>query len=374
MKIYYIANARMPNEKAHCIQIAKMCEAFIGAGIDLTLMVPSHGSGSLKEAYALTHNIPLWRLPVLDLHFLGSIGYLLTVLQFDILALLYLWAKVFDGEHFVLYTIDMDSFSFIPFVLMPRPVFAEMHSTKQKSVLRRWFFKRANVIATNTLIGEQLTQTFNIPPERLRIEPNGVDESALQNAFTKEEARQRLRLPDVSFALYVGRFYAWKGLGILADVAMTSPLPTYVVGGTQAEYERITGKKGGELHFMGAKPVTEIPLWLAAADVLLVLGTARNEDSYRYTAPMKIFEYLAACRSLVASRTPALASIIGEDVAFWYEPDNTASLAAAIHEASTSAEVAAKIVAGRTLAARHTWRARAKRILSFCSSLAGRAK
>lgn len=374
MKIYYVANARMPNEKAHGIQIAKTCEAFIGAGIDLTLMVPSRGSGSLQEAYALKCDIPLRRLPILDLHFLGSIGYLLTVLQFDILALLYLLAKVFGGEHFVIYTIDMDSFSFIPFMLMPRPVLAEMHSTKQKSVFRRWFFKRAYTIATNTLIGAQLTQTFNIPPEHLCIEPNGVDESALQNVCTKEEARRRLGLPDAPFALYVGRFYAWKGLEILADAAMTSPIPIYVVGGTQTEYERVTGKNGDTLRFIGAKPVTEIPLWLAAADVLLVLGTARNEDSYRYTAPMKIFEYLASGRPMVASQTPAITSIVKENAAFWYEPDNAESLVAAIHEASTSAEVEAKIVAGRALAARHTWRARAKRILSFCSFWAGRAK
>lgn len=365
MKIYYIANARMPTDKAHGIQIAKTCEAFIGAGIDLTLVVPSRGSGSLKEAYALTHNIPFLRLPAFDLHFLGSIGYLLTVIQFDILALLYLWAKVFGGEHFVLYTIDMDSFSFIPFVLMPRPVFAEMHSAKQKSVFRRWFFKRANVIATNMLIGEQLTQTFNISPERLRIEQNGVDESALQNVFTKEEARQRLGLPDSPFALYVGRFYAWKGLEILADAATASPLPIYVVGGTQTEYERVTGKNGHTLRFMGAKPVTEIPLWLAAADVLLVLGTAHNEDSYRYTSPMKIFEYLAASRPTVASKTPAIKSIASEDIAFWYEPDNARSLAQAIQEAHTSLEVSAKIQTGYALATEHTWRRRTDRILAF---------
>lgn len=365
MKIYYIANARMPNEKAHGIQIAKMCEAFIEAGADLTLVVSSRGSGSLGEAYGLTQEIPVRRLPVLDLQSLGPIGYRLTAFQFVCGALFFLWWKVFLRERFIVYTVDMDPFSYAPLVWIPRPVFAEMHGVKKPRILVRSFFKRAGIIATNNLIGKELARTFNIPPARVCIEPNGVDESLLQDMQPKEEARRRLGLPpDEPFALYVGRFYAWKGLEILADAAITSPIPIYVVGGAQAEYERVTGKKGDTLHFMGAKPVAEIPLWLGAADILLVLGTAQNEDSYRHTSPMKIFEYLAAGRPVVASKTPANSSIMGEDTAFWYESDNARSLAQAIREAYASPEAPAKVAAGRALAATHTWRQRAGRILA----------
>ena len=40
-KIYFVANARMPSEKANGIHIAKMCEALIKRGYDVTLVVPS---------------------------------------------------------------------------------------------------------------------------------------------------------------------------------------------------------------------------------------------------------------------------------------------------------------------------------------------
>ena len=84
---------------------------------------------------------------------------------------------------------------------------------------------------------------------------------------------------------------------------------------------------------------------------------------------MKIFEYLAADRPTVASRTPAATSIMQENTAFWYEPDNAHSLAQTIHEAYTSPEAEVKIRAGRALAAAHTWRRRAERILAFCVSI-----
>ena len=40
MKILYIANARMPTEKAHGIQIMKTCEAFAELGHEVELILP----------------------------------------------------------------------------------------------------------------------------------------------------------------------------------------------------------------------------------------------------------------------------------------------------------------------------------------------
>jgi len=39
-KLIYIANARMPTEKAHGIQIMKMCEAFIDVESGVELVIP----------------------------------------------------------------------------------------------------------------------------------------------------------------------------------------------------------------------------------------------------------------------------------------------------------------------------------------------
>ena len=39
MKLIYLANARIPTEKAHGRQIMKMCEAFVDAGLEVELEV-----------------------------------------------------------------------------------------------------------------------------------------------------------------------------------------------------------------------------------------------------------------------------------------------------------------------------------------------
>lgn len=356
----------MPNEKAHGIQMAKMCEALIESGVDLTLLVSSRGSGNLRQFYNLKCEIPIKRIRVMDLQFFGPVGYLVTALQFTVGALFYLFVRSLRKETFIVYTIDMDSFSFAPLVWTPRPVFAEMHSNKKTNFLTRIFFKRAKIIATNQPIADDLSKEFNISPRNICVEPNGVDETVLHGCVSRQEARRKLNIPlDKSFALYVGRFYRWKGMEILADAAKDSILPIYIVGGEREEYENVTGKNGELLHFVGGKSTYEIPLWLAAADVLILLGTSNNKESYRYTSPMKIFEYLAAGRPMVSSRTPAVTSIVRDDVTFWYEPDDPFSLGRAIGLAYSSAESGNKVEKGRVWAEKYTWRKRTERILNF---------
>src|SRR3989344_8334378 len=87
MKLFYIANARMPSERAHAIQIAKMSEAFILSGTPLQLVVPKRKtlSSSIRDFYKLKADVPLIRLPVLDIYggnrgrfWLGSVSFLLS--------------------------------------------------------------------------------------------------------------------------------------------------------------------------------------------------------------------------------------------------------------------------------------------------------
>ena len=79
-KLYYIANARMPNEKAHGIQIAKMCEAFIVRGINFTLVVPHRSTyaQSLKTFYGLSSDVPLIKIFTFDWYGVSRVGFALS--------------------------------------------------------------------------------------------------------------------------------------------------------------------------------------------------------------------------------------------------------------------------------------------------------
>lgn len=347
MRVYIAINARIPHDKAYAIHVERMREA-LARRVQVALLTP-------KELH-----VPLW-------HGRGRFWFALSSVLFMLASALFFISRRLAGERFVIYTVDMDTFSYALFPLFGA-TFAEMHSPKRATWANRFFFSRAcGVIATTPHTKDALMRTFAVPETKMIVQPNGVEKEALAIAMPKAQARQALGLsPDEPFALYAGRFYAWKGLEALPCAAGLSTLPIRVLGGTREEFEKVLNMDAGPLLFAGSVPKEKVPLWCAAADVLLVLGTARNDDSYYYTSPMKVFEYLAARRPVVASRTPALQSGIPESLAFWYEPDNAASLAHAIGQSQSAAQE--QIEAGYAHAREHTWDKRAGRILAFISA------
>lgn len=378
MKMYYLANARMPNEKAHGIQIAKMCEAFLEAGIDLTLVLPRRGQPeqTIRDFYNLRVEVPTVLLPALDKHAGGPLLYYLSAVSFMWSYLFYFWFRA-DRKQAILYTVDLDhiSYGFMPFIGLP--YFSEMHGGKPKTLLHRLLFAgAAGIIPTNHITENQLSRTFAISPKRMLVEPNGVDLLHF-SPLDKNNARHKLGLsPSARLALYVGRFFDWKGLEILPPAAelLRGDVQFGIVGGSRMDLERLIGPlPQSALHFYGEKLYADIPLWLSAADVLVVLGTKRDEQSYRYTSPMKVFEYMAMNRPIVASGTPALHDILSDRECFWYEPDSAHSLAEAIRtavreegEAKRRAETAQERMQTRS------WEARAHRVQVFMADILSR--
>lgn len=370
MKIYYVANARMPNEKAHGIQIAKMCEAFIEAGANLTLVVPRRNmSQSLRSFYTLRVDVPIVRLPSINLYNYGPLGYFISSVSFMAISLVFLWGKKLQGEEFIVYTIDLDNYSSSALPLAGAPLFTEMHGGKPYSLAQRFLFRNARgVFAINSLIIEEFKKKFPRSRASYLCEPNGVD-SELFAPHDRSEARVRLGLPiDTKIALYTGRFFGWKGLEILPEAAKKDvSIDWYIVGGTREEFCAVAGVESvpENMHFMGSQAQAEIPWWLASADALIVLGTRRDQQSYFYTSPMKLFEYLLSERAIVASDTPAIRHIVSHEEVFMYEPDTAESLVRAVREAVTpSGSVEKRISAARRKGRTFSWKGRAERILS----------
>ncbi len=374
MKIYYVANARMPNGKAHGIQIAKMCEAFIEAGADLTLAVPRRGmEGSIREFYRLRVEVPLERFSSLNWYNGGRLGYFLSSVSFMLTSLLFVLRKKWRGERFVIYTIDLDNYSSSLLPLAGVPLFTEMHGGKPNSLAQRFLFRRLRgVFAINSLIVEEFKKKFPHSPAEYLAEPNGVD-AALFAPRDKAEARRRLGLsPEAKIALYAGRFFSWKGLEILPQAAARTPgVEWHIVGGTREEFREVARAKElpALMHFQDVVEQSEIPWWLAAADALIVLGTKRDRQSFYYTSPMKLFEYLLSKRAVVASATPAVREIVSDTEVFFYEPDSAEDLARQVLRAVLpTPERESTISRAYAAGERHSWQGRAERILAFIAS------
>jgi glycosyltransferase involved in cell wall biosynthesis len=348
-----------------------MCEAFIEAGVDLTLVVPRRSTDprSVREYYGLRVDVPIIRIPALDWYAGGRVGYLLSSVSFMLSYMYFVWQKKREGEPCILYTVDTDNYSSSALALFGMPLFSEMHGAKHGTPAQHLLFRGVSgIIAINKIIVKELQHTFPHSHSQYLVEPNGVDLSTFVG-IDKKEARTRLGLPlDTPIALYTGRFFEWKGLEILPEAASMTPAIRWImVGGTDEEFARLVQTTvPPNFFFAGSRPHSEMPLWFAAADALVVLGTARDTQSYRYTSPMKLFEYLASGRPIVASSTPAIHEIVSEKEVVFYEPDNARDLAQKVEQAVVGGDgTASRSSAALRLAASSSWKARAERIIRF---------
>jgi len=374
-KIYYVANARMPNEKAHGIQIAKMTEAMVLSGADLKLIVPARKASlkNMKEFYGLEVDVPLVKIPVIDTYTYGKLGFVLGSFAFMLASLIYLLWKKLAGEEFVIYVIDMDLFSFLFLPMAGRPLFAEMHDRKPASFPSKILFNCAKgIITINKIIKQEIADTFNVSADKIVVHPNGIDLNQFAITASKEEMRKILNLPiGCRIVLYSGRFYDWKGLEILLEAArlLRKEIFIYCVGGSDGDLKKITGNDKAippNLICVGKKDYKEMPLWLRSADTLIVLGTKRNDYSYLHTSPMKLMEYMASGRQIVASRTPANQEIVSEKEAFFYLPDDAGDLARKITEALENPVIAGEKVESAFAKVKElSWKKRADSVLHF---------
>ena len=99
MRILYIANIRLPTEKAHGVQIMKTCEAFARLGHDVELVVSDRRTHITDEPFAyygVANIFRITRIRVFDTVYLGRLGFLFESFVFARRAAKYLQSARFD--------------------------------------------------------------------------------------------------------------------------------------------------------------------------------------------------------------------------------------------------------------------------------------
>lgn len=373
MKIFYVANARIPTEKAHGIQIMKTCEAFAASGHEVTLVVPKRMTHLTEEAFAfygLPQTFKIVYLPTVDLiRWSGLVPRLFSILQNRSFARsLRRYLRGHKPE--LIYTRDELSAVNLPAGPL---IFLEVHNLSR--ILRRRV-KKLNTIVTGIFpISGGLQKALvrlGYRPEKITVLPDGVDVETFQIPETKPQSRQRLGLPqDKKIIMYTGNFFAWKGVYVLAAAArnFTDDYLFVFVGGSPYEMKlfkkHLVEKHPGASNILltGHVPYQIIPSYLNAADVLVLPNSAKTEISSLYTSPLKLFEYLATGLPIVAADLPSVREIVTEEQVEFVAPDDASALAQAIRRAQ-----ARDFSKNRKFVRQYSWRERVLRSLGSIDS------
>jgi glycosyltransferase involved in cell wall biosynthesis len=164
-----------------------------------------------------------------------------------------------------------------------------------------------------------------------------------------EALRRELTLGPWPVVLYSGNFEPYQGVELLLDaVALVPRVQLLLMGGGPADVARVKvaarARGVGERSvFSGQRPPSELPTFLALADVL-ASPRAKGQNT-----PFKIFTYLASGKPLVATRIPTHTQLLDDTTAFLVEP-TAEGLASGIRAAlDRPADAAARASRGREL-------------------------
>jgi glycosyltransferase involved in cell wall biosynthesis len=170
---------------------------------------------------------------------------------------------------------------------------------------------------------------------------------------------------------YAGHLYAWKGVDVFLDALSRLPdVRGLIVGGHDREPDlgrlrERTAQLGmsDRVTFAGLVPPSAVAGHLRGARVL-VLPNPPSAISTRFTSPLKLFEYMAAGRPIVASDLPAIREVLrDEENALLVTPGNPAALAAGVRRLLDDDTLSERL--SRTAAAdvrAYTWDRRAERL------------
>jgi glycosyltransferase involved in cell wall biosynthesis len=382
-RILCFADVRFPLERANGIQTMETCAALARRGHVVRLLVRPDTAVPARDPFEYygvepTRGLSVERVTVAGPSAARRVASLAQALS-----------KALAGSGDVVLTRDLgfaslflrtrgsrsaslvyESHGFAPTVSEARPSMltgaAAPSRAKQRRLLRREqrVWQTAEGYATITqALADELVERFG-PRRGLAVVPDG--------ARLRPGRSWSFPAPgQVPVVAYSGHLYPWKGVDLMIDALARLPgVRGLVVGGHPAEPDAARLRARAEhlgltarIEFAGMVAPHEVPARLEAADVL-VLPNPETPVSARYTSPLKLFEYLALGRPIVASDLPAFREVLTDrDDALLFQPGSADALAGAVRELLGQPALAERVAArARLRADDYSWDRRAERL------------
>jgi glycosyltransferase involved in cell wall biosynthesis len=350
MKIYFFSPYDLLRAKTNSIADVHLCEGFAQNGCEVELVVPyvyrkdNIQSEDIDQVYGL--HTP-FRISILHTPFWDGMSKWLTLpimsAAFALTALRILITNT--GRHHEVTIISRNVDLLLPAILLKRlfrrnrgpkiVCWAHEFIPKQRYL---WVYRHSDgVIGTNSAITADLERVAQIPASALSVSLNPITEHHIQDAWTRELAREKLNLAiDKPLIVYTGKLYVGqREAEYLLEAAQELPRYHFLFTGGKpnviSHYTRLCAERGiNNVSFTGfLYRYNDVRLYQFAADAL-VSYYSRHDHLVTYNLPNKICEYMLTRNPIITADYPAIKDVLNRDNAILVEPENVAALCEAI--------------------------------------------
>ena len=252
-------------------------------------------------------------------------------------------------------------------------------------MLTRWaerhIWRKADLLIAVSEAFYSHFEKARVARERVRILPNAVDTNLFQTDADDGSLRSRLNLEGRFVVGFVGSFKAWHGVEFLfkAFARLREEDPCYHLllvgdGPMRAALEEETRslRLQGAVTFAGNVSHEEVPRYLAVMDVAVAPYPPLGDFYY---SPLKLYEYMAAGRAIVASRIGQVGQAVAEGLTgLLYLPNDVAGLLHCLRQLRNDEQLKADLGRNARIAcSKNTWKESALRVLSWVDPLLERS-
>lgn len=242
----------------------------------------------------------------------------------------------------------------------------------------RFTWRGAGYVLPVTKVLAQYVERAGVPGSRIVVIPNAIDPGRFSDVPSRAQAKAALGLDDRLVLGFVGFMRDWHGLERVIELVARRREPEchlLLVGDGPARQalEQRAASLGiaDRVTFTGVVDRDNVAQYIAAFDIAL------QPDVVPYASPLKLFEYLALGRAIVAPATPNLLEVLvdGENAAL-FDPKDHAHFFATVERLCVDSALRERISQGaqRTIVSGgFTWQKNAERVVALFRELRSEA-
>ena len=203
------------------------------------------------------------------------------------------------------------------------------------------------LVLTVSVASKDYYVKLGIPEEKILVMPNGISSELLKVGMELTKARPPFSDPRVCTIGFVGSLSRWHRVDLLLEAlrelgAPQDPRWQVKIVGFGEEYHKLRAlareyRLEKCIAWLGALPHEQAFREIAKFDIAILPHTLSTG------APLKLFEYAALARPMIAPDLPNLRALFSEEEMYFVEPENPKAIAKAIEELADDPERARRI-------------------------------